>query len=226
MKTFPTETTFTSFCGQLVRRDEYSDHYSLLHNTLLPSADHIHLQCPMAQYGCPYFEQKLHFFFGRNDAHRYADLAHPQASLVRCAQTGSLAFRLPAAPATAPLLLDLPADVLYDICDRLDSLSLFSLSQTCRSLRELCRRFLLVRGVVYPKWLKRKNEVPASVRESLGELELLENRWQVSHYAYSFSKHIRSPTSSRLVASAQYNQHVQNCPYKRVRVIADKFKIY
>ena len=93
-------------------------------------------------------------------------------------------------------------------------------------LRSLRHAFLLVRGVVYPKWLKRKNEVPASVRESLGELELLENRWQVSHYAYSFSKHIRSPTSSRLVASALYNQHVQICPYKRVRVIADKFKIY
>ncbi len=174
------------------------------------------MQCPMAQYGCPFFSNKRQFLF-----------IHQKADLINSSQTGSLVFSLPilSSPSQNLLLLDLPTDALYEICDRLDSLSLLSLSQVCRSMRQICGEFLSHRGIVYPKWIKRKNDIPESVKDSFEGKDLLENRWQIKNYAYSFSKNIHNPTSSILRFAAEYNQHVQNCPFKRIRVIEQKFKL-
>lgn len=83
-----------------------------------------------------------------------------------------------------------------------------------------------LRGIVYPRWLKKKNEIPEDVRESFEDTNYLENRWVIGNYVYSFSKHIESPTSIRLKETSEFNAHIEGCPFKRVRELKEKFKIY
>lgn len=125
-------------CEQILRRDEYSDHYKLFHDYLLPNADYIDLRCPMYQYGCRYFEQKSEFFFGKNEECKYLNLKHPRADLVDKSLTGNLGFQLEylnikKIDQNASInLMDLPFDVIVEIIERLDSLSLYCFSITSK----------------------------------------------------------------------------------------------
>lgn len=228
------ETTFTTTCDHILRRDEYTDHYSLFHNYLLPSAEQIDFKCPLAQYGCQYYERKSEFYFGKDESHRYLNLKHPVADLVDSDLTGLLAFNLDAMSSIHQSsksehwnLMNLPFDVLYDIIDRLDSLSLYCLSLTCKDLRNICEKFLLLRGIVYPKWSRKKNHIPEELSESLDdETRFSQYRWTIDTYAFSFSKHIQNPTEIKFKQSTECNMHLQTCPYRRVRDIKQKFKIY
>lgn len=98
----------------------------------------------MAPYGCKYFQRRGEFRYGKNESHRYLNLEHPVADLIDSDLTGSLAFNLDSMNLNSPRqirnqnsdkeidLLDLPFDVLFDIIDRLDSLSLYCLSMTSK----------------------------------------------------------------------------------------------
>jgi hypothetical protein len=57
------DTTFSFYCDKLFRRNEYSDHYSLVHNFIMPYMDVIYSQCPFADYGCTFFEKKYNFLY-------------------------------------------------------------------------------------------------------------------------------------------------------------------
>ena len=101
-------------------------------------------------------------------------------------------------------------------------------SKTCSSLRIICEKhFLHLRGIVYPRWIKRNNKIPDKIRDSFEEgKDYLKSRWEIETYAYSFSKQIESPTCCRLKTGMDLNLHVQQCPFKRVRELKEKFKIY
>ena len=135
------ETTLTIPCDNLIRRDEYADHYSLFHNFLIPHADLIEFRCPMAPYGCKFFERRGEFRFGKNESHRFLNVKHPVADLINSDISGSLVFNLDSMYSHSSNasskgkkinLLDLPFDVLFDIIDRLDSLSLYCLSMASK----------------------------------------------------------------------------------------------
>lgn len=233
------ETTFTVQCNLMLRRDEFTDHYSLFHNYLLPCAEHIDMACPMTQYGCKYFERKSEFLYGSDDSHKYLNLKHPTANLVKNDVTKCLSFQIDhkdfedlsiANRSQVIQFMELPFDVLFEIIDRLDSLSLYCLSVTCQELRNICAKFLMLRGIVYPKWSKKKNEMPEGFDPDLSDFGQ-ENvfrpyRWEITTYASSFSKHIQIPTSIRLKKISELNMHLKNCPYKRVREHTHKFRIH
>jgi hypothetical protein len=152
------ETTFCIDCDQMLRRDEYSPHYALYHNYLLSNAEQIDLNCPMREYGCDYFKQQVEFFYGNkprsyfNHQHvintqnrkkiKKIDFDYPSASLVHNKLSNNLTFKLDylncgetncyVADVRDKNILDLPFEVMYEIIDHLDSLSLYSLSMTSK----------------------------------------------------------------------------------------------
>jgi hypothetical protein len=58
--------------------------------------------------------------------------------------------------------------------------------------------------------------------------------WSIEKFVYTYSKHIECPSRVTLITSKidknnkeqSYNQHVQNCPYKVVKRINEKFRIF
>ena len=129
------ETTFIDMCEHSLRRDEYQEHYTLIHNDLLPNAESIDFRCPMSQYGCDYFERKFEYIFGKCDVNKSLKIEHSVSSLVRNDLSNCLSFKLEylySDSSDKANFLDLPFDILYAIIDRLDSMSIFSLSMTCK----------------------------------------------------------------------------------------------
>ena len=129
------EMTFIDMCEHSLRRDEYQEHYNLIHNDLLPNAESIDFRCPMSQYGCNYFERKFEYIFGKCTANKSLKIEHSVSSLVRNDLSNCLSFKLDYLNSDASNkanILDLPFDILYAIIDRLDSMSIYCLSMTCR----------------------------------------------------------------------------------------------
>ena len=151
------ETQFTIECDQLLRRDEYSNHYALYHNYLLTYAEQIDLNCPFQDYGCDYYKKKYDFIYNgaTQNSYMYSScnkvyLDYPSASLHHNKLSNSLAFSVDylnkdecsdnelrldvdlVNTGDAKTILDLPFEVLYEIFDRLDSLSLYCLSMTSK----------------------------------------------------------------------------------------------
>jgi hypothetical protein len=150
------ETTYTSECDQFLRRDEFSEHYELFHDFLLPNADQIDVSCPYRQYGCNFFQQRFEFIFGTSVGNRYLNENQPLSNLVQNDLNKCLSFRLDARPTLKNYwdennnssnlknktlmydneiennLMDLPFEVMFIIIDNLDSISLFNLSMTCK----------------------------------------------------------------------------------------------
>ena len=263
------DTHFCIDCDQNLRREEYSSHYSLYHNFLLSSTEQIHLACPMQEYGCSYFKQTVEFFYGSNflsvnsgqDNYMFKNGAkkinqdYPSAKLVENKQSKSLTFNMDYLKCknendySKSTILDLPFEVIYEIFDHLDSLSLFNLSMTSKTLRQVCENFLQLRGIVYPKWTrslveeKESSNQPINNHEIIDELDekiLNENiqksknskpkyKWRIEKYAYSFSKNIENPTSIQVntkIGNDHYRNHVQNCPFKITKVPTKEFKIF
>ncbi len=51
-------------------------------------------------------------------------------------------------------------------------------------------------------------------------------KWEIDKYVYTFSKHIESPTTIRLKKISEYNSHIKNCKYKRIKSSTEKFLVY
>ena len=148
------ETTFSCDCDLTLRRDEYSDHYALFHDYLLPHAEQIDMSCPMNQYGCGFFQRRIDFFFGKCTDRHFLNLTHPAALIVENETTNCVTFsvehmsppismtticrkpllngRMKEEKAETKSLADLPFEVLFEIIDHMDSLSIFNLSMTCK----------------------------------------------------------------------------------------------
>lgn len=86
-------------------------------------------------------------------------------------------------------------------------------------MRTICEKFLQLRGIVYPKWAK-------SVKVNDNKKVI---NWKIDCYAYTFSKHIHSPTKIKYKSNLPidaYSKHFQNCPFGKINVIKEKFRIY
>jgi hypothetical protein len=138
------ESVFKIECDQMLRRDEYSDHYSLYHDFLLPYSEEIHHSCPMKQYGCQYFDTNYLFSFSKDVNNKIQ--SSQIANLIYNDSNNMLAFCLfnnnnyqqnnDYTYSNNPKLFeDLPFDIVYAILEYLDSFSLFNLSQTSKVLK-------------------------------------------------------------------------------------------
>lgn len=95
-----------------------------------------------------------------------------------------------------------------------------------KSARVLCEKFVQHRGIVYPKWSRKKNLIPVNMTEEFDQDYFRRYKWEIDKYVYSFSKHVENPTTISLKKSSEYNFHIQNCKYKRIKNLTEKFLVY
>ncbi|CAF0966530.1 unnamed protein product [Brachionus calyciflorus] len=225
------DTHFSVDCNELLRRDEFSEHYDLYHNFIFNNSEDIDKECPFRQYGCGYFKRKYDFMFTKSFQYdqdlKYnflnADLCHNKL-------TNQITFNLNNLNIESNKgdysLLDLPFDILYEIFKNLDSLSIYTLSLTSKSMRNLCENFLSLKGIVYPKWIKMNEDINDRNNNNLRQGK----KWKVEKYIYCFTKHIEPPKKIKFInhieSENNYNQHVQNCQFRFCKHLDKPFKLF
>ena len=139
------DTTFAVDCEKFFRRDEYSQHYSLVHNFLMPYIDSIYSKCPFYEYGCRFYEKKYDFLYVKREDAKHCSSRHQlSANLNYNTNSKCLGFSFNNMvnikkeddnENSEINLLDLPYDVLFEIFDHFDSMTLFNLSLTSKVLK-------------------------------------------------------------------------------------------
>lgn len=129
------DTDFLTDCDQLVRRDEYEEHYAFYHDILIPNYDVVQSQCPFHDYGCKFFFNRI--VFARKNQAKNGNFPQQLANLTVNRPTGTFVFNLDETTnerttSAEKNLLDLPMEVIYEIVKYLDSNSLFNLSITSK----------------------------------------------------------------------------------------------
>jgi hypothetical protein len=123
-------------CHELVRRDEFFDHYALVHNFLIPHLDVIFQTCPYSSSGCNVFSNRVNFLFvdlfdlsesNWRDHHSNAELTYDESSNSFGFSFSNLEKQI-GEFGTGLGLIDLPIEVQGLIMKHLDSASFLSLS--------------------------------------------------------------------------------------------------
>ena len=159
-------------CNEIVRRDEFPVHWNDYHLSLQTGIHCIVERCPMFGYGCKHGRVRLSpdpngsCLSYNQDADCFG-LKLP-VNLVEGEEgssSGEYARQLQKKQELAfygyedenesyDVLSQLPFEVLKKICQCLDSLSLWSLSQVNHYIRSVCFLLANKRGIVYRKWRK------------------------------------------------------------------------
>lgn len=132
------DSHFSVDCNQMLRRDEFADHYNLYHNFIFNNAELIDKKCPFSQYGCTFFKSNFDFMFTNSfDSSQNLDSHLLNARLTENKLVNEITFELAnlnseCVPDLNYSLVELPLDVLFEIFNKLDSLSLYTLSLTCK----------------------------------------------------------------------------------------------
>ena len=167
-----TKHIFTFPCNEIVRRDEFSNHWKDCHINIRTSMPSIIHRCPMRQYGCKHGEVRM--TPEPNGARlAFMDAAHCIALKLPHLVTdesgsetlqGEYAQQIQKKRELSyygydeddsyDVLSQLPAEVLMKICKDLDSLGLWNLSQVNRYIRKVCFNLVKKRGILYRTWQK------------------------------------------------------------------------
>lgn len=81
-----------------------------------------------------------------------------------------------------------------------------------KDLREFCKSFLGLKGIIYPKWVKNKQDM----RSKSGENNKKAAIWSIQKYIYTFSRHC-SYDKLHAITSLELKNHVQSCPFKLLK---------
>ena len=152
-------------CQLLVRRDELSGHIQTYHLAIL-CAPLLFRRCPLARYGCEHWQPTLVpgpegtsidvksqcLFVHGQDSECHAELTAFQAEQRR--KQKELAMYGYAVPASTDSFEQLPSELLIKIGGFLDSLSLWSLSQTSYYMKEVCNKLVTKKGITVSAWEK------------------------------------------------------------------------
>ena len=165
----------TFCCNEIVRRDEFSAHWKNLHLDIQIDMPVMVRRCPLHSYGCTHGELalvplpmgsslnydlaadttllKLPAVIQEEDvggASNHSDYA----AKIRQKQELALYGYEDDSEESCDVLGQLPAEVLETICEHLDSLSLWYLSQVNQYLRSVCYNLVKKKGVVYTPWVR------------------------------------------------------------------------
>lgn len=173
----PTKRHYFCFpCNEIVRRDEFSGHWSDCHIRVQASMSTIIQRCPMRVFGC---------------THRQIRMApNPSGASLRYLQGadcvalkrpeyvlgGDLSETVPGVYAqqiqkkqelahygygeeeeSYDVLSQLPVEILMEICGYLDSLGLWNLSLVNHHIRTVCFNLVKKKGIVYHNWQRNKD---------------------------------------------------------------------
>ena len=162
----------TFCCNEIVRRDEFAAHWKNLHLDIQIDMPVMVKRCPLHSYGCKHGELSL--LPSPEGASLNSDmdsdatllelpmtvceeevggvLSSEYAAKIRQRQELALYGYEDESEESYDVLGQLPAEVLTTICEHLDSLSLWYLSQVNRYLRSVCCNLVKKKGVVYMAW--------------------------------------------------------------------------
>lgn len=149
---------FPFVCGQPLRRDQFSAHFTNVHGDIHAALNGwMEQRCPLAYYGCTFSQRR---FYPCTPGARVVHSRHLRAF-------GVQPWPNPGPPGTAcrsDRFSVLPSEVLRHIARYLDSFSLCQLSLVSWTLREVCASLLESRGIVELQWerMQRPGD-PASV---------------------------------------------------------------
>lgn len=165
----------TFCCNEIVRRDEFSSHWKNLHVDIQIDMPQMVRRCPLHSYGCSHGELVLRPWpmgssldydinsdvtllklpttvqddeEGMGGAINHSDYTEK----IRQKQELALYGYGDDNEESYDVLGQLPAEVLEAICEHLDSLSLWYLSQVNQYLRSVCCNLVKKKGIVYSAW--------------------------------------------------------------------------
>ena len=162
----------TFCCNEIVRRDEFAAHWKNLHLDIQIDMPVMVKRCPLRSYGCKHGELSL-LPSPKGASLNYnmdSDTTLLQLPVTTCeeevgrALSSNYAAKIRQKQELAmygyedeseesyDVLGQLPAEVLTAVCEHLDSLSLWHLSQVNRYLRSVCYNLVKKKGVVYMVW--------------------------------------------------------------------------
>ncbi|KAG1663850.1 F-box only protein 30 [Nymphon striatum] len=205
-------------CSKSFRRDEYSWHYKNIHSEIHKDLNGwIKNFCPVASYGCEYVIHRLHpnstgsLIIHDDILDAYA-VKFPTSSgevtqnysKLEVVENKSLPskFTLPCNMTSINdiiQLIELPFEILQNICRNLDSFSLYNISKTCRLLREVCFSMLEERGIVTLHW--DHVEIDGCYK------------WKICCTKWFFSTASTPITKWVYGKSESMGQHLQTCAY-------------
>jgi hypothetical protein len=122
------KTIYTNSCDHLLKRGQYSSHYNLYHNFLNPMSDEIDKACPFYMYGCDKFTKKYNFYLNK----KYKGTS---GSIVNLKDENFVVIKYyddKFCNNDEDYFEKIPIEVIHDIIDKLDSLSLYNLSLTSK----------------------------------------------------------------------------------------------
>ena len=163
----------TFCCNEIVRRDEFAAHWKNLHLNIQIDMPVMVKRCPLHSYGCTHGELSLLpspegaslNYDAQSDAvvlklpttvHEEVmggALSSDYAAKIRQKQELALYGYEDDSEESYDVLGQLPAEILTSICEHLDSLSLWYLSQVNHYLRSVCYNLVKRKGIVYTAWV-------------------------------------------------------------------------
>ncbi|KAI6646719.1 hypothetical protein LOD99_12840 [Oopsacas minuta] len=171
-------------CGHIVRREEVMEH-RLSHLCLTEQLNSV--SCPMQGYGCTYKPQAIELLAERN----LCSFNVAVCSLVIDWN------HVTSYEVDYDAISYLPPNVMDNILDRLDSLSMRNLSCTSKRMRELCYEKLYRKGIVTFEW------------KSDGK-----GKWLMGRMIWSFSKASKFPSyRTNAKSTSDLSNHLDNCKY-------------
>ena len=160
-------------CNEIVRRDEFVPHWRMFHLDTQLSVDQVIQRCPFMLYGCTYARENLAPMPAGTTLRYNSEIdtflvqpptnpsSNPPAGensqyeqQIKKKQELALYGYGDDEDESYDVMGQLPVEVLMTIFQFLDSVALWSLSQTNHYLRKICFNFVKERGIVYTRWKK------------------------------------------------------------------------
>ena len=163
-------------CNQIVRRDEFVAHWRRYHVDLQLNLEMVIQRCPMLAYGCTYARQNLvprpvgvaleydrdqdtflaasPSFIATEDEDR-AELSTYEAKIQERRELALYGYG--DVDESYDVLSQLPVEILLNIVEPLDSVSLWNLSLVSQYMRRVCLSVVNKKGIVYSKWTREED---------------------------------------------------------------------
>lgn len=193
-----TQKGFSFQCGKSFRRDEMQNHQEFVHNYVMPGIESwLYERCPMHRHGCDYVRCRLRPSIGhlRHDTNLACWVASQR--LVRRSRDRRYAKNRRDSSTqdddSAPGLVHLPNEVLFQIFKKVDSYTFRNVRFTCTKFADITDCLMSEYGTVLPIWKK-----------------VDYGRWEISEFRNQFTTHTKS-TSWEFSDEPSMGEHLRNC---------------
>ncbi len=160
------------FCNEIIRRDEFAAHWNRFHLEVQLNVRQVVQRCPLLLYGCTYgrenlspapkgttlnYDQETDTFLALSPTNSSSGLSTGESSSqyeaeIKKKQELAMYGYGEDEEESHDVLGQLPTEILLNILQYLDSVSLWSLSQTNHYLRKACFTVVKKMGIVYFLW--------------------------------------------------------------------------